>query len=160
MYVWPSVYPCSHVPARLPYWMDFREIWYWGLWWKPAEMLTVWLKSDKNIRQFTWRPKYILLLPMTSIRLIFIFVQHSVLYCLQWHLAKQDTHNVLLRFSCNNDYANAPQCYVIRTEHRVSFWSAIWPHFFVFFSLSVYLGLLLGPSHGFLRAVDFLFVHV
>ena len=113
MYVWPSVCPCSHVSARLPHWMDLREICYWGLWWKPTETLKMWLKSDKNIRQFTWRPKYILLLPATSIRLMFIFVQHSVLCCLQWHVAKQDTQNVLLRFSCNNDYANAPQCYVI-----------------------------------------------
>jgi len=118
------------------------------------------VKIGQKYQAIYVKPKFILLLPTTSIHLIFISVQHSVLYCLQWHVAKQDTQNVLLRFSSNSDYANAPQCYVIRTEHRLSCWSSIWPHFYVFFSLSVYLGLLLDLSHGLLPAVDFLIVLV
>ena len=44
------------------HWTDFREIWYWGLLWKFIG--TAW-KSGKNIGEFAWRPKHVLLLPAT-----------------------------------------------------------------------------------------------
>ena len=42
---------CSH-------WIDFYEIWYLRIFWKSVERIQVWLKSDKNNGQFTWRPMY------------------------------------------------------------------------------------------------------
>jgi hypothetical protein len=35
---------------------DFRKIWYWGLVRRSIEKLQKWLKSDKHIGHFTWRP--------------------------------------------------------------------------------------------------------
>ena len=68
------MYPCCC------HWMDFHEIWHWGLTWKSvlgnSEFI---LKSGTNIGHFTWRIKYFLLLPATQIRHKHIFVQHSVL---------------------------------------------------------------------------------
>jgi len=37
----------------------FVKIWYWELLRKSVDKLQIWLKSDKSIRYFTWRPKCI-----------------------------------------------------------------------------------------------------
>jgi len=36
-------------------WKNFRQIWYWNPLRKSVEKLQMWLKSDKNLRHFTWR---------------------------------------------------------------------------------------------------------
>jgi hypothetical protein len=35
--------------------MDFHELWYFCIFWKPVEKIQVSLKSDKKIEYFTWR---------------------------------------------------------------------------------------------------------
>jgi len=59
----PSVRVCQHGPHRT----DFLEIWYCELFWKSVEKVKICLKWDKNIRQFAWRSKDVLLLPARNI---------------------------------------------------------------------------------------------
>jgi hypothetical protein len=42
-----------------------------------------WLQVDKNIGHFTWRTKYVLMLPAKK------FAKTVFLYCWQWHVALQ-----------------------------------------------------------------------
>jgi len=58
----PSV---STLYQRSSYWMDFREIWYWGFVWKFVQELRNYLKSDTNTGHSTLRPQYVLLLLAT-----------------------------------------------------------------------------------------------
>jgi len=46
-------HPCHVRPSS--HWKDFRETWYWGLLWKFVAKIQIWLKSGKNIGNFTWR---------------------------------------------------------------------------------------------------------
>jgi hypothetical protein len=57
MYVRPSV----RTSRRGSHWIDFREIWYLELLLKSVEKLWIWLKSDKNIGKYTYRPEYVLI---------------------------------------------------------------------------------------------------
>ena len=76
---------------------DFREIWYWELSRKSVDKLQIWLKSDKSIRHFTWRPKYIYTVDSSTKygvhgqqckeKLFCHF--HDVLYCWQLYLGQQ-----------------------------------------------------------------------
>jgi len=60
---------------RGSYWTDFRDIRYWLLLRKPFEEVQIWLKLDKTMAQFTWRPKYVLLQLATEICYKSIIVQ-------------------------------------------------------------------------------------
>ena len=63
-----------------------------------------------SIGHFTSRSTYVLLLSATQICHTSIVVQHSIF------VYSSTTHrDCILCFHCNNRYANAPQCYVIRT---------------------------------------------
>jgi hypothetical protein len=62
MSVSPSVRPSLRMYQLASHRTASREIWYWGLLRKSVEKIQIWLKSDKSIGHFTWRPKYILLL--------------------------------------------------------------------------------------------------
>jgi hypothetical protein len=61
--------PSSHQTVRMyqggSQWMDFCKIWYRGLWWKTVEKIQIRLKMGTTIVHFTWRHKYVLLLPAT-----------------------------------------------------------------------------------------------
>ena len=41
------------------HWTDFREVICWGLLVKFVENIQISVKSDENIRHFTWRPRYV-----------------------------------------------------------------------------------------------------
>lgn len=60
----PSVCSSACISAAT-FQTDFRTIWYGGLAPKSVTKPHVWLKSDKNIGQFTLRPNWVLLLPRT-----------------------------------------------------------------------------------------------
>jgi len=49
MSVCPSVSMCQHAWQ----WRDFFEISYWDIYEKSVQKLENWLKSDKNVGQFT-----------------------------------------------------------------------------------------------------------
>jgi hypothetical protein len=38
-------------------WMDFHDIWYWGVLWKSVNRFQFWLKSD--MRHTAWRPTHV-----------------------------------------------------------------------------------------------------
>jgi hypothetical protein len=44
---------------------DFWKFDIWLLLWKSVGKFQIWLKLYRNVRHFTWRPEYILLLPVT-----------------------------------------------------------------------------------------------
>jgi ABC-type microcin C transport system permease subunit YejE len=64
---------------------------------------------------FTWRPAYVLLLLATEISHQRVLVQHLAIYLFSWQLHVTQQRNEFLCFSCNSGYANAPQCYIVRT---------------------------------------------
>ena len=57
----PSVCPSVHPYILLCTCLneDFGVIWYCRLLRKCVEKIQIWLKSDKNIRHFTWRAEYV-----------------------------------------------------------------------------------------------------
>jgi hypothetical protein len=119
------------LPVRLykrgSYWADTRKTWYWGLLRTSVAKLQIWLKSEENVRRFTWTPKYVLL-PEIYIRYKSIPVQQSIfLYCWQWRVLEHYTQDTLMRFRCKKFYMNAPQSYVIRALLTQSLVSIISP---------------------------------
>jgi len=113
---------------RRSYWADIRKTWYWGLLRTAVGKLQIWLKSEENIRRFTWTPKYVLLLPKIYIRYKSIPVQKSIfLNCWHRRVPEQYTQNTLLSFRCKNFHMNVPQCYVIRALPTESLGSIISP---------------------------------
>ena len=57
---WLHYHVCHFISPYWTFWLNgtgFCEIVCWGLLWKYVEKIQVWLKSDKNIGHFTWRPK-------------------------------------------------------------------------------------------------------
>jgi hypothetical protein len=57
-----TVLPSFRVYQCGSHWMNLHEIWSWGLRWKHVKKMQICLKSVKNIRNFTRRPKYVVLL--------------------------------------------------------------------------------------------------
>jgi hypothetical protein len=111
LYVHPSV----RMYQRGSVWTYFREIWYWVLLWSCVEKVQIWLKSDKNMGHFTWRPTYVWLLPAKYIRHKSVCVQHPVfLYCSRRQYLRDVHRSALLHLHCNNGYGNAPRSYVMR----------------------------------------------
>ena len=55
------VYQCSS------HCMDFLKLDTGGMLWKSVEKLQIWLKANKNIRHFTWRPVCFMLLAETYV---------------------------------------------------------------------------------------------
>jgi hypothetical protein len=55
--------PSAHIYQRTFHRTDFRGIWYWGLSWKSVEIIQIWFKTGKNISNFKWKLKYIVLRP-------------------------------------------------------------------------------------------------
>ena len=70
------LYVCSSVCTyqRNFQWADFREIWYWGFCKYLLRKSKTQLKSNKNIWDLIWRPKYVVLLSVTYIYLITAFL--------------------------------------------------------------------------------------
>jgi hypothetical protein len=67
-----SAYQLHILPSVLNYprFLLFRGIWYWGgggLLQKSVEEFQIWIKSDKHIRHFTWRPMCFILLAVICV---------------------------------------------------------------------------------------------
>jgi hypothetical protein len=100
---YPSICPSVCVYECSCHWMDFREIWYWGCLWKSVEKTEILLKLDKSIGDLTWRPKYVLLLPVT--------LNHHRNVVLKW--------NGIRLFGAPwgyKEYVNVLQCDIIHTD--------------------------------------------
>ena len=54
-----SVCPSIHMEQLGPHYTNFHEIWYLRVFQKSVEKIQVWLKSDKDNKDFSWRPTYI-----------------------------------------------------------------------------------------------------
>ena len=54
-----SVCPSIHMEQLGPHYTNIHEIWYLRVFQKFVEKIQVWLKSDKDNKDFTWRPTYI-----------------------------------------------------------------------------------------------------
>lgn len=67
---------------------------YWALIWNCDTKLPNWLKSDKNINHFSWRPQYVPLLPETQIRHQIIFVQCIIFYTVGSNMFLDNTYTV------------------------------------------------------------------
>ena len=125
LHVRPSARTSVHVYHRGSHWTDYREIWYWGLFWKSVGEIPILLKSGEKIfGHFPWRPNYVSLLPAT--------LNHHESVFLEWNgvrLAGQPR-------KCKR-YSNAPHCYVV---HKLPMlfvtWNLIMSQF-----LCIYLGL-------------------
>jgi len=92
---WLHYHVCHFINPHWTVWLygtDFCEIVCWGLLLKYVEKIQVWLKSDKNIGHFTWRPKY-----MVDNNLLNSFWKERVSnkYCKE----NQNTHFVSGKFS-------------------------------------------------------------
>jgi len=63
---------------------------------------------------FAWKPKHVLLLPLTVNSPQNTFVRHcALLCCWQCHVSQLCKGKAFLRFHCSRGYANAPNHYVI-----------------------------------------------
>jgi hypothetical protein len=102
MSVYPSARPsvCPHVSVLLPLdWFACSLLLQLLL--KPFEMLQIALKLGKNVGHCTWRPKYVLLLPVILYRHKSAAFEWNGVTLVEWP-------------RMYNSYANAPQYYVIR----------------------------------------------
>ena len=63
----PSVclFGCPHVTSAVPTGRISVKFYIGDFLWKSVKKTETWLQSGKNIGHFTWRPKYVLLLPAT-----------------------------------------------------------------------------------------------
>ena len=102
MCVCPSVrrYPAGS------HWADFHEIWHWRLLWKLSKKL-----HFVEIWHFTWRPKYVSLLPATKIWVELLGCKAS-----EWGINITRTrHSVMLHVYCLYWY-NRDEAWTVRYE--------------------------------------------
>jgi hypothetical protein len=104
------------------HWMDFCEIWCCRLEWKSVKKTQIWLKWGRNIGQFMYRLKYILVLPLT-LNPHKITVSRMVWAC--W----DSWEGINIMWMCHNVIYALPvfcvlsicECYVTHTMHILTF---------------------------------------
>jgi hypothetical protein len=101
----------------------FRRIWYSMTSWKSVVELQIWLKLDRSVGHGTWRREYVLMLRATQIRTQKHFLQHSCCYSIYSDVRLISTHTykqwIVTFFLGKCGYANAQQCWVVRTLPHV-----------------------------------------
>jgi len=101
--------------------MDFREIVYWEFLQNLSRNLKFWLKWDKSIGHLMLRPKCVFVFYKVGSDICSVAVQrtHCLLPCQRlqvcMYVCQQYKGNALSRVNGNSGYANALQCYNIRT---------------------------------------------
>jgi hypothetical protein len=104
---------------------DFCKTLYWGLLWKAVEKIQIWLKSDKNIGKFAWKPKHVYIVDsswMVQLKplLAFPWQQAMVLYCSQIHVRQRHASlaTVITR-TCHNMtlHVHCVFCYIVMSVH-------------------------------------------
>ena len=102
---------CLSVYHRGFHWTELREILCWGITWNSSEELQILLESYRNMVQFTYlKTQVVLLFPATHKH----FCVKICPYFWQWNVVRH-TDNTLLCFQYNNNYANVPRYYVVRS---------------------------------------------
>jgi hypothetical protein len=108
-------------------WTDFHEIPYWtSVKKKSVRHLQICLKSYNIVVHFTWGRNYVRIVDSSTkyfvtrqqckvVPWLHYHGNSEHVYCWRLHVGQQYKANALLRLHNNSGYANAPQCYVIRT---------------------------------------------
>jgi hypothetical protein len=65
--LFPSTDLSVHIYRRGSHCTDFCEIWYWNFHENLSRKIQIWLKSDNNIRHYTWRLKYVYIVDNSTI---------------------------------------------------------------------------------------------